>query len=152
MFNEYIGKRIANITHYKCTLSVCTLLQSTLSANKIPHGRQRKTFTYTFLLITACFCCYLKTSCLIKYPACSHPSPVKSTIGYKSSQANNKILNKLDSNLDSNFRIFDEITSFQVTTKQAASNRKVYVIILRFLLCAQHDLQRCKWTTCICNV
>ena len=60
----------------KCTLFVCTLLQSTLSAKKeqqqkTPHGRKCKTITYTFLLIAACFC-YLKTSGLIKYPACSH--------------------------------------------------------------------------------
>ena len=85
-------KRISKITHYKCTLCDCTLLQSTLSANKIHHGRKRKTLTYTFLLITACFCCYLKTSGLIKYPACSHlaskpskkaeldTSPLKQTI------------------------------------------------------------------------
>ena len=58
----------------------------------IPHGRKRKTLTYTFLLITACFCCYLKTYGLIKYPACSHlaskpskkaeldTSPLKQTI------------------------------------------------------------------------
>ena len=80
---------------------------------KIPHGRKRKTITYTFLLIAACFCCYLKTSGLIKYPACR--------IGYKSSQANHKILNKLDSNLDSNLRtrnlMFDPPTLWKTKAK-----------------------------------
>ena len=74
MFNAYIGIGLQKLHITKLqTLSVCTLLQSMLSANKIPRGRKRKTITY--MLITACFCCYLNTSGLIKYTACSHLAP-----------------------------------------------------------------------------
>ena len=83
--------------------------------------RKRKITTYTFLLIVV-FCCYLKTCDFIKYPAL-RPKPAKSTIGYKSSQANNEILNKLDSNLDSYWRtmnlMFDPPTLWKTKAKCA---------------------------------
>ena len=63
-------------------------------------------------------------------------NPVKSTIGYKSSQANNKILNKLDSHLDSNLDSNLRTMNFMVDPPPSGKQKQNVPDVVWFLDCA----------------